>query len=244
MKTLSPPPRRSPILHPSPRPSEIMTSDGRGEVGWGGRRSASGSTLRWPVSDPGDSRLRPGPCEAGASVGAPSQAVPGRFREALPDPGRAARRGPPQTLEEVAAHTRQRSCRREAQNPDRVRRQTSPLGLPPHETPAASRFAPRQSIRVASEVFACPAPDGRMTPAARVPAAAPLWVGPLWLAPAFGPVVPSITMSFPRKRESPFWGCHRWRRKAGLANSRETELPACAGMTWGEWRGMTPREGE
>jgi len=155
-----------------------MTSDGRGEVGWGGRRSASGSTLRWPVSDPGDSRLRPGPCEAGASVGAPSQAVPGRFREALPDPGRAARRGPPQTLEEVAAHTRQRSCRREAQNPDRVRRQTSPLGLPPHETPAASRFAPRQSIRVASEVFACPAPDGRMTPAARVPAAAPLWVDP------------------------------------------------------------------
>ena len=181
-----------------------MTSDGRGEVGWGGRRSASGSTLRWPVSDPGDSRLRPGPCEAGASVGAPSQAVPGRFHEALPDPGRAARRGPPQTLEEVAAHTRQRSCRREAQNPDRVRRQTSPLGLPPHETPAASRFAPRQSIRVASEVFACLAPDGRMTPAARVPATAP--PASALGGPAFGPVVPSITMSFPRKRNLRFGG--------------------------------------
>jgi len=221
-----------------------MTSDGRGEVGWGGRRSASGSTLRWPVSDPGDSRLRPGPCEAGASVGAPSQAVPGRFREALPDPGRAARRGPPQTLEEVAAHTRQRSCRREAQNPDRVRRQTSPLGLPPHETPAASRFAPRQSIRVASEVFACPAPDG-VHDAGRVGSRHRAALGGAVLGgPGSGPVLPSITMSFPRKRESPFWGCHRWRRKAGLANSRETGIPACAGMTRGEWRGMTPREGE
>ena len=186
----------------------------------------------------------PGPCEAGASVGAPSQAVPGCCSAKLPVRRQHGSARPAPTLEEVAAHIRQRSCRREAQNPDRVRRQTSPHRTTPHETPAASRFAPRQSIRVASEVFACLAPDGRMTPAARVPAAAPLWVGPLWLAPAFGPVLPSITMSFPRKRESPFWGCHRWRRKAGLANSRETELPACAGMTWGEWRGMTPREGE
>jgi hypothetical protein len=53
---------------------------------------------------------------------------------------------------------------------------------------------------------------------------------PLWLASAFGPVVPSITMSFPRKRESPLGGATggdaggAWGSLGGLKRNRDSRF--------------------